>query len=187
MVMRPYTMVYFGFLISGRCTDFIRVHPTEVPGRSIKFTAMTDMKKYIIFLYLLLVSVFSLGAEPGQSPDLMVRDFYTWFIEHDNDQVYPLNLPDVDRYVLKETVNLLRKDYERSGPPGGVDYFLKVQDYDGKDWLRNMSIQKPVVLGDVSVVPVTFGSAEKTSVMVFVRLMDGEWRITKIDDTRDYR
>lgn len=117
----------------------------------------------------------------------MVRDFYTWFIEHDSDQVYPLNLPDVDRYVLKETVNLLRKDYERSGPPGGVDYFLKVQDYDGKDWLRNMSIQKPVALGDVSVVPVTFGSAEKTSVLVFVRLMDGEWRITKIDDTRDYR
>lgn len=145
------------------------------------------MKKRILSLYVLFLSTFVLAAEPNISPDVLVHDFYVWFIRHDNDQVYPLNLPDVEQYVSKETLNLLNKDYDRSGPPGGVDYFLKVQDYDGQDWLKNMSIQKPVVLGDVSVVPVTFGSKKKISVLVFVRKIDGKWRITKIDDTWDYR
>ncbi|GGA08152.1 DUF3828 domain-containing protein [Dyella caseinilytica] len=113
--------------------------------------------------------------------------FYTWFIEHDTDTSYPLKLPVIEQFVTTETVDRLRDDYARSGPPGGVDYFLKVQDYDSRDWLTHIEMHPTITLGDVAVVPITFGSKDKTSVLVFMRLIDGTWKITKIDDTRDYR
>lgn len=42
------------------------------------------------------------------------------------------------------------------------------------------------MLGDLAVVPVTLGSAQQGSVVVFLRWEDRGWKITKVDDTRDY-
>lgn len=128
-----------------------------------------------------------LSADSVMTPEARAEAFYTWFIEHDTDTSYPLRLAGIEKYVMAETVDRLRDDYARAGPPGGVDYFLKVQDYDGHDWLNHIETRSAVMLGDVAVVPVTFGSKEKISVLVFMRRIGGAWKITKIDDTRDYR
>lgn len=68
-----------------------------------------------------------------------------------------------------------------------MDYFLKVQDYDSRDWLAHMQVQRALMLGDVAVVPVSFGSQDPVHVLVFMKRVDAAWKIIKIDDTWEYR
>jgi hypothetical protein len=148
--------------------------------------------KRLLFIAVLALSLIgswriAFAKDATNTPEARTNAFYTWFIEHDTDTSYPLNMAGIEQYVLPETVNRLRDDYSRAGPPGGVDYFLKVQDYDGHDWLSHIKTRPVVMLGDVAVVPVTFGSDGKVSVLVFMRKLDGLWKITKVDDTADYR
>ncbi|HTH60404.1 MAG TPA: DUF3828 domain-containing protein [Paraburkholderia sp.] len=138
-------------------------------------------------LSLFVPSQSTFAAATADSPEALTTSFYSWFIAHDTDTSYPLDLPEIEKYVTTKTVSRLRDDYARSGPPGGVDYFLKVQDYDGRDWLAHRETGAAIELGNVAVVPVTFGSTNKTRVLVFLRQIDGAWKITKIDDTDDYR
>lgn len=128
----------------------------------------------------------ALAAAKADDPAASTRAFYAWFIGHDTDAGYPLASPDIYRYVAKATVDRLREDYRRSGPPGGVDYFLKVQDYDTRDWLAHIATQPAILLGTVTVVPVTLGSTDKVGVLVFLRRSGGSWKIIKVDDTRSY-
>lgn len=133
------------------------------------------------------VSTAYCATESTVSPEETVRAFYRWFIEHNNDQTYPLREPDIYRYVAKETVYLLNDDYRRGYLPGDVDYFLKVQDFYEKDWLAHIDMHPTVMMHDAAVVPLTFGSTEKVDVLVFLKKRDGRWKIVKVDDTRDYR
>lgn len=71
--------------------------------------------------------------------------------------------------------------------PGDSDYLTKVQDYDEQDWSGNIATCRTIMLGDVAVIPVTFGSKDKISVSVFLRKQGGNWKITKVDDTLDYQ
>jgi len=121
------------------------------------------------------------------TPEATAISFYKWFIQHDSDQTYPLREPKIEDYVAKETVARLKNDYAHAGPPNGVDYFLKVQDYDGSDWLAHMGAQRAVMLGDVAVVPVTFGTQNPVHVLVFMKRLDARWKIIKIDDTWEYK
>lgn len=123
----------------------------------------------------------------GNTAASQTRAFYAWFIAHDTDAGYPLADPAIEQFVAKETVTRLREDYRRAGPPEGVDYFLKVQDYDTRDWQAHTAIHPAVVLGQVTVVPVTFGATHPVSVLVFLTPRDGAWKIIKVDDTRGYR
>lgn len=127
------------------------------------------------------------ASTPQDTPEAAAISFYTWFIQHDSDQTYPLREPSIENYVAKETVSRLKNDYAHAGPPNGVDYFLKVQDYDGRDWLAHMHAQRAVMLGDVAVVPVTFGSRDAVHILVFMKRLDARWKIIKIDDTWEYR
>jgi hypothetical protein len=142
-----------------------------------------------ILLVLALSAIFqqiSFAQTVNATPESTVRAFYAWFIRHDTDHSYPLNEGDIYKYVAKDTVNRLRSDYAHGGPPDGVDYFLKVQDYDEGDWLAHTLVRPSILLGDVAVVSVTFGSTDKVNILVFLRKQDGDWKVTKIDDTRDY-
>ncbi|WP_296654432.1 DUF3828 domain-containing protein [Paraburkholderia sp.] len=120
------------------------------------------------------------------APDAFVATFYQWFFKHDNDQTAPLREHAIYDYVAQRTVDRLKDEYSRSGPPQGVDYFLKVQDYDPRDWAAHIATQRPISLGDVTIVPVTFGSKDKTGLLVFLRNEHGHWKVVKVDDTWDY-
>jgi len=120
------------------------------------------------------------------SPEAAVTSFYQWFFKNDNDNTYPLRQKDIYNYVSAKTVGRLKDEYSHAGPPQGVDYFLKVQDYDPKEWATHMEVHSAMKLGDVAVVAVTFGAKDQTNVLVFLRKQDGRWKITKVDDTWDY-
>lgn len=70
---------------------------------------------------------------------------------------------------------------------GDADYFLKVQDEDEQDWLNHIATRRVVMPGEAAVVPVVFGSRDQTTVNVFMRKIAGVWKMTKVDDTSDYR
>jgi hypothetical protein len=152
---------------------------------------MTRHIRFLIATLVIAMCPFSLQAKAAQenaiTPETSVTAFYTWFFKHDNDQTYPLRESMIYSYVSKKTVERLNSEYDHGGPPQGVDYFLKVQDYDPRDWAKNISVHSAIFLGDAAVVPVTFGSTNKTSVLVFLRKQEGRWKITKIDDTCDYK
>ncbi|MEA3084205.1 MAG: hypothetical protein QOC89_1902 [Paraburkholderia sp.] len=121
------------------------------------------------------------------TPDASTKAFYTWYIELQSKQTYPLLDKRIYVYVTKTTADRLRSAYRHNRLPGDSDYFTKVQDYDEQDWLNNIATHPPVMLGDVAVVPVTFGSKDKISLLVFLRKQGDGWKIIKVDDTLDYR
>ena len=151
------------------------------------------MKKRIfpnLVLFLLWITLLAGSAAcayaTSKDPESQVGEFYAWFIKNDTDHSYPLKESDIYNYVSHGTVKRLNNEYAYGGPPDGVDYFLKVQDYDSKDWLDHISVHHTIMLGDVAVVPVTLGSNEKVNVLVFLRKQSGIWKITKVDSTRNY-
>src|ERR1700710_850295 len=95
-----------------------------------------SMKRYLalaVSVLALVVGMFNQQAAIAQSeqgPEAKAAAFYTWFMQNDSDSTYPLREQNIVKYVAKDTVTRLRDDYAHGGPPQGVDYFLKVQDYD---------------------------------------------------------
>jgi Protein of unknown function (DUF3828) len=150
------------------------------------------MKKFfslvVMALALLLFRQPTVMAEGKlDAPEARAAAFYSWFMKNDSDQSYPLNKQEIYGYVSEETVERLRVDYKRGGAPNGVDYFLKVQDYDGHDWLTHIEPHPAIMLNRVAVVPVTFGSKDKVDVLVFMEKQSGLWKITKVNDTWAYQ
>lgn len=132
--------------------------------------------------------LFQQGAfADSATPAANTKAFYTWYIKLQSKETYPLLDKGIYAYVTKSTVDGLRNAYRHNKLPGDSDYFTKVQDYDEQDWSSNIATHQPVMLGDVAVVPVTFGSKDKTSVLVFLRKQGENWKITKVDDTLDYQ
>lgn len=152
------------------------------------------MRKYLTLLVGALLVVCCGLFQPqimaqGQdaTPENAAKAFYTWFIKRDaEDHGYPLMDKEIYRYVAKGTVDVLRSDYKKNKFAERAEYFTDVQDYDEKDWLGHIAVHPAVLLDDVALVPVTFGSTDKKTVIAFLRKIDGSWKITKVDDVRDY-
>jgi len=151
----------------------------------------TKMKKLLstLAITLLFLPILSLAATANDSiakPEATVSAFYTWYIKKQSHQIFPLLDHEISKYVADPTVKRLRSDYKHNTLPGDADYFTKVQDNDEQDWLRNIRTASPITLGDVTVVPVTFGSRDQVSVLVFLKREKAGWRIIKVDDTLGY-
>lgn len=153
------------------------------------------MKKYLAFWASALLLSFcgffqsqAMAQNDQATPEASVRAFYTWYFKRD-EKGYPLLDNALYQYMSKGTVDRLRYEYHHNNLPDGHDYFTKVQDYDDKDWSANIAPQPAIMFGDVALVPVTLGKA-KDSVklnLVFLRKEGSAWKITKIDDTQDYK
>lgn len=151
----------------------------------IKFIA-SSMKLWLA-LCLIFCQVHSIAQVNVSTPEAATKAFYTWYIPRlAKDGNYPLMDKEIYRYVNKGTVDLLRSDYKKNKFADQAEYFTKAQDFDEKDWLANMVEHPAITLDGVTVVPVTFGSKEKNTVVVFLRKIDGVWKITKVDDLVDY-
>jgi hypothetical protein len=151
------------------------------------------MRKFLLHVVaaLMLVSgsasMTAFAQEKPGSPEASAKAFYTWFIKRDaEDHGYPLMDKEIYRYVSKATVDLLRSQYKKNALPGDAEYFTNVQDFDEADWEANIAVHPAVMLDDVALVPVTFGSTDKKTVVAFLRKIDGVWKVTKVVDTRDY-
>lgn len=140
----------------------------------------------ILALCALVFSHIAFASGAQDAPEARASAFYTWYIKTGSKPTFPLLDNAIFEYVAKDTVNRLRSDYRHNKLPD-ADYFLKVQDEDEQDWLNHIATHPVVMLGDVTVVPVTFGSKDQVSILVFMRKVGGAWKITKVDDTTDFR
>ncbi len=152
----------------------------------------TKMKKFLstLAITLLFLPILSLAATVNDGtakPEEKVSAFYTWYIKKQSHQIFPLLDHEISKYVADPTIKRLRNDYKHDTLPGDADYFTKVQDYDDQDWLHSIRTASPIALGDVMVVPVTFGSKDPVSVLVFLKRERAGWRIIKVDDTLGYQ
>jgi hypothetical protein len=128
------------------------------------------------------------SATQQPTPEATVRAFYEWFIKRDaEDREYPLMDRQILRYVAPKTIETLRTQYKHNSLPSDSEYFTNVQDFDESDWIAHTVVHPTIMLDDVALVPVTFGSAEKKTNIAFLRKIDGVWKITKVVDTRDYQ
>jgi len=145
-------------------------------------------RSFLAFLLLLcaLALACAAHAREASAPEGVAKAFYAWYIGKDAAGVYPLLDQGIGDYVAAATVDGLRAAYRRNELPGDADYFLKVQDYDEADWGAHIETHPAVLLGDVALVPVSFGSVQRVSVVVFLRKDGTRWKIVKVDDTRGY-
>ena len=122
------------------------------------------------------------------TPEASVKAFYTWYFKRD-EKGYPLLDNTILHYLSKDTVTRLRYEYHHNSLPDGHDYFTKVQDYNEKDWAASIAPRPAIIFDDVALVPVTLGTIKdsKQLNLVFLRKEDGAWKITKVDDTLDYK
>lgn len=149
------------------------------------------MKKFTVTFLLWLALIYEVSlpvavARDHLTPEAATKAFYSWYIRTSSELKYPLLDGQIFTYVEKRTVDRLRSDFRRGELPGDGDYFTKVQDYDEKDWMENIAVHPAIMLEGVVVVPVTFGSSDKVSVLVFLRKQDNNWKIMKVEDTQDY-
>ncbi|CAE6823501.1 DUF3828 domain-containing protein [Paraburkholderia haematera] len=147
------------------------------------------MSKYLLLAYAALTLALGViqpaTASGPNTPEAVVRAFYTWYLEREGGP-YQLTDNAIYRYVAKPTVDNLRDDYKHNRLPGGSDYFTRVQDLDENAWLNNMALHPTVALDGVAVIAVTFGAKEKKNLVVFVRQEQGLWKIIKVEDTNNY-
>jgi hypothetical protein len=124
---------------------------------------------------------------PTDQPESVVAAFYTWYIKHDADTVFPLLAPDIYKFVSKQTADALRDDYRHDRLPSDVDYFTKVQDFDAQDWRLHIVVRRAQLIGDMAVTAVSLGSINSINVLVFLQKQDGVWRISKVDNMQAYQ
>ncbi|HWV06593.1 hypothetical protein [Ralstonia sp.] len=151
-------------------------------------TIEARMKKILSFWIASFLMAFSFAshADAETSLGLQAKQFYVWYINKQENQVFPLLDHEIGRYVDASTVESLRRDYKRDQLPGGADYFLKVQDYDERDWLAHIKPSRPLTFGDAVVVPVSFGARSEVTVLVFFTKQHDGWKIIKVDDMLPY-
>nr|WP_311530081.1 DUF3828 domain-containing protein [uncultured Ralstonia sp.] len=141
----------------------------------------------IIFLSLPILLQAASAHDALAKPEDQVSAFYRWYIQKQSGHTFPLLDHEISKYVAEPTIKRLRSDYKHGTLPGDADYFTKVQDYDEQDWLRSIRPANPIALGDVTVVPVTFGSKDRVNVLVFLKRDGTGWKIIKVDDTWGYQ
>lgn len=79
-------------------------------------------------------------AAAAQSPDVVVKEFYQWYLRSlkRNEDPFRQGLTTLRRYVSGELITELQR--QRNSPDGmDADYFLQAQDW-GEDWETNITV-----------------------------------------------
>lgn len=117
------------------------------------------------------------------SAEQHVKDFYTWYITEQKQQVGLLDDPRLKNYVEPCVVQNLRIFYLRSY--FDTEYFTKSQD-SGEEWLDVLVVHPATIINDTtSIVPIsfTFTPNKQHHLVVFVQHINTTYRITKVVGT----
>jgi Protein of unknown function (DUF3828) len=127
----------------------------------------------------------------GAAPDVVVEEFYKWYIHSVSHQIDPLKAgkTTLQKYVTQRFVRKLER-IAREMASGGYDgdYFLEAQkDYPDSpnleaEWINSMSTSKLVVKGATATVTISFGdNGALAKERVSLIREGGAW---KIDDVK---
>ncbi|MDR2153896.1 MAG: YbjP/YqhG family protein [Burkholderiaceae bacterium] len=153
-------------------------------------------KRLFFVITLVLLPIF--GMAQTSTPESTVRSFYTWYIPYGmEDDLSKNNWPIADdkmfEFVDPLAVKQIRAAYDACGDEDcmGADYFTKAQDWDEKDWLKYMTISKPLYSGNKAIVTIQLGSSyalkkgARNHLIVILKKNRKKWLITDVADAND--
>ncbi len=126
------------------------------------------------------------------SPEIMIKEFYKWYINVLSHDIDPLK---AGKATLKKyvTVRFIREIERNEKLPEGVgfdaDYFLQTQDplpsstEDEADWQKNISISKVAVRGSTATAIVTFFKGYPRVGVSLIK-EGSTWKINKVTEKR---
>lgn len=137
------------------------------------------MKNNSIILILLLAfspASHATNSDAGQ----YVTSFYKWYIKEAAELKNPLVQPELKKYVTDESYKQLMKAYKADEID--VDYFIKVQDFDDQDWLKNIAADKVITDPVCTQVYMTFGKINPKHVVDCLVKEGNTWKIKSVTD-----
>jgi hypothetical protein len=162
---------------------FIRVAHIERANPLHNLATVVNMIKIIrlsvLFTVLFLTPCDGYGFE--QTPEGLVRRFYQWYLESDNDKKLVIFNDDIYHYVSRDTIKIVR--HHRYSD---VDYFTKVGFPLSRN--NNFTVNNSInISNDIKIVHASFELFSKIRhIIIFIRREDGYLRISRVVDTYPY-
>ncbi|MDR2154731.1 MAG: YbjP/YqhG family protein [Burkholderiaceae bacterium] len=126
------------------------------------------------------------------TPESTVKAFYTWYIAYPSSD-WPLDDKKINEYVEPLAATQIRGLYQCGSEDCyyGHDYFTKTQDWDKDDWLKHMTISKPLFSGNKAIVTIQLGSryalqeGARNHLIVILKKVGEKWMITDVAGAND--
>ncbi|MDR2212630.1 MAG: YbjP/YqhG family protein [Pseudomonadales bacterium] len=153
-----------------------------------------------LLLVIALALLPTLGIAQASTPQGVVKAFYTWYIPYgmeENDPSkndWPIADDKIFEFVDPLAVKQIRASYAACGDEVcglDADYFTRAQDWDEKDWLKHMTISKPLYSGNKAIVTIQLGSSyalrkgARNHLIVILKKNGEKWLITNVADAND--
>ncbi|MDQ3818095.1 MAG: YbjP/YqhG family protein [Acidobacteriota bacterium] len=135
------------------------------------------------------------AAQAAQSPEALLKEFYTWYIHVNFQNLDPLKGNARAAFGKYVTARFIREIDRNEKLPEGesfdADYFLQTQDplpgpdssYREDEWLKSMAVSSVAVKGMTATAVVTFFKGYPT-VKVSLLKEGGVWKINNVKDAR---
>lgn len=137
---------------------------------------------FLILSFLLPMGQASRAAETIRQPEVVVGEFYKWYLEELAANRNPLtdNRKSLSNYVA---TSLLQQIEHKMNSKDGMesDYFIQAQDY-LDDWITSIAVATPTVNGGVAKTKVTLGATDQSRSELDVTLRREKlgWKITQV-------
>jgi len=136
-------------------------------------------------LFIASLALFPVIGMAQSTPDGVVRAFYTWYISYPFPG-RPLTDDRITEFVESITINKIKAAYVAEYV--GSDWFTRSQDWDEKDWLKTMTVSKPLYSDNKAIVTIRMGSYQgmKNHLIVVLKKVGEVWKIIEIVDANDH-
>jgi hypothetical protein len=144
------------------------------------------MKIFLFALFIFFALHFSIAAQTS-APDVVAKDFYTWYLTELNAERYPIQ-QNKKRILEFVSARLGRWIYSHAYSEYGADYFIDAQDWD-QTWVNGISVTQPVIKGATASVRIqldpakgTFSGFGRRTLPIKLVKERGVWKIDTINN-----
>ena len=128
-------------------------------------------------------------ASPALAPELIVEEFYGWYLKRLSADENPLSdeRETLAVYVSKDLIKDIDREM-KSAEGISEDYFLKSQDY-LEEWQLARRTSKPIQSGSTRIVQLTLGSSPENVQTLSLTMIreDGTWKIRRVKSLKPMR
>ncbi|MFL6274727.1 MAG: DUF3828 domain-containing protein [Blastocatellia bacterium] len=146
--------------------------------------SLMRLRVMLLVLFALMVTAPSLAqavAAPERTPDVVIREFYKWYVHALNQEKNPLTgeRPMMRKYVTARLITAINR--MAKGPDGlDGDYFIDAQDWD-KDWEKNIAVSNVVVNNAIATAKVGLtGPQMSRHLQLTLKQEAGGWKIDRV-------
>jgi hypothetical protein len=146
--------------------------------------SLMRLRVVLLVLFALIVAAPSLAqavAVPARTPEVVVREFYKWYVHALNQEKDPLT---GERSVMRKyvTARLITAINRMAKGPDGLDgdYFIDAQDWD-KEWEKNIAVSNVVINNTIATAKVALtGPQMNRHLQLMLKQEAGTWKIDRV-------